>query len=278
MSTIIGLLCDAGNAILLAADTKVSWGTSTSNSGGSKVYELPLGLCAAIADDVSSSHVFMTELYKQLSQIVDDEFALDKAKLCMRKAGSYVFKWMRSEILIAEVGITDDEYLHDRKLRPAIRRKAERALNIARLPIEAIVAGYTAKHTIFLYTDGVSIIEQGSPGIFYGGSGGEKSRDWLNFRKQSVHCSTARSFVHISESLVFSGLDAFVGQRYGVFLLRKGMQAEQLQFTQPSTRASWVHEWANKVTPRPTDALDKHDEVRGFNEAFGLTLGRPNDP
>src|ERR1700690_2015876 len=139
MTAIAGLLCDQGRSILLSADTKISWGAATTNLGGSKIYDMPLGLYAAVADDVGWSHVFVSRLTDELQSVQDDAAAIDNVKLAMRNSGNFVFKWIRAEILKTEVGITDDEYLHNKGLSSRLIKKAERALNLDRLPIEIIL-------------------------------------------------------------------------------------------------------------------------------------------
>ena len=128
MTAIAGLLCDQGASILLSADTKISWGTATTNLGGSKIYDMPLGLYAAVADDVGWAHVFISKLSDELQLVHDDAEAIDNVKMAMRNAGNFVSKWLRAEIQKSQAGITDDEYLHDKALPSRIRKKADKAL------------------------------------------------------------------------------------------------------------------------------------------------------
>jgi hypothetical protein len=269
MTVTAGILCGKGNEILLSSDKKISWGASTTNTGGSKIYDLPLNLWGAVADDVSWTHIFISKLCDELRSVSDDAKALDSVKLAMQRSGIYMFKWMRGEILEKEVGITEDEFLHDSKLSPRLRRKADRVLKIENLPIEVIIAGYTSVHCVFFYTDGRQIVEQSSPGIFTGGSGGPLAQNWLNFRKQNVHFSCQRSFIHLQEALIFAGLDPFVGADYGVFLLRRGKTAEQMNL-QGTGRENWARDAASRVSLRKTDGFDDPAEDSKFRAAFGI--------
>src|SRR5271156_3603411 len=117
----IGLLCDGGNSILLSADTMISYGSVTSNQGGSKIYDLPLGLFAAVADDISSTQLFIGKLTEELKTItVGDPAFVDKVKIAMQSACADSLVPMRSDIL-SFVGITENEFLHDKKLVPSLR-------------------------------------------------------------------------------------------------------------------------------------------------------------
>jgi hypothetical protein len=65
----IGLLCEGGKHVLLCSDMLVSYGSVSSNQQGSKIYDLPLGLYAAVADDVSCDHVVISELCNNLDSL-----------------------------------------------------------------------------------------------------------------------------------------------------------------------------------------------------------------
>lgn len=214
MTIAIGLLCNQGNSILLAADGLISYEGVSSNLGGGKLYRSKHDICAAVSDEVSWSHIVVSEFMARIDLLDPADTAYrDKVKMELQYAANYAFKWWREDIL-KSVNLTLDEYLHDANLAQTKRDEADLALSEAKnsgLPIEMIVVGYSKHHSIFFYTDGLKIREESSPGNFVAGSGASAALDWLNYRKQNVHLPWEISYYHLLEALHYSELSRHVG-------------------------------------------------------------------
>jgi hypothetical protein len=270
----IGLLCDQGKSILLCSDKLVSYGDIGSNQGGSKIYDLPLGLYAAVADDVSCSHVVISEMCENLSKLDSNDPAItDKTKLALAEAGNYAFRWMRGEVL-KEIGLTDEEFLHDSSLSKQRGEEAVAALQEAKqkgLPIEIIVAGFVSGRPIFFYTDGLKIVEQTSPGIFVAGSGSDAATHWLNYREQNTFISRHRSFYHLVEAMMFARMSPHVGTMGTTLLLCPNTPMVRLETVQDSKEFKLIDRWWKACWPKNTAALDIADIQAEFENTFAIS-------
>jgi 20S proteasome alpha/beta subunit len=249
----IGLLCEGGKHVLLCSDMLVSYGSVSSNQQGSKIYDLPLGLYAAVADDVSCDHVVISELCNNLDSLQENDPAIvDKTKLAFRRAANYAFKWRRDEIL-KDIGLTEDEFLHDAALPKSRIRQAQRAIRDATstgLPIGIIVAGYVQGRLIFFYTDGKTIIEQTSPGVFAAGSGSEAASHWLNYREQNTFVSRQRSYYHLIEAMMFARLSPNVGNTGTCLLLSPNKPMAKLEMLPNTPEYALIGKWWNHFWPK----------------------------
>jgi hypothetical protein len=220
MTIAIGLLCNQGNNILLAADGLISYEVESSNQGGGKLYKSKHDICVAVANDVSWSHIVASEFIERIDLLdLADPAYRDKVKMALQHAANYAFRWWREEIL-RNVNLTLDEYLHDAGLSKTKRDEADFVLTEAKntgLPIEMIVVGYSQHHSIFFYTNGLQIREESSPGNFVAGSGGTAALNWLNYRRQNVHLPWEVSYYHLLEALHFSEVSRPVGTDKYVF-------------------------------------------------------------
>lgn len=269
----IGLLCDHGQRILLAADSLISYGNVSSNAGGSKLYESQNGLYVAVADDVSWAHVIATHFLHGIDKLYPaDPAYLDNVKLELKKSAEYAFTWWRSEVL-KSVNLTDDEYLHDANLAPKKKAEAEFAIEEAKangLPIQMIVAGFGVMHSVFLYTDGMKILEQASPGNFHIGSGSDAARDWLNYRRQNVHDSWEVSYYHLIEALHFAQISRAVGLCGAILLLGPGAGNVHPLWLGPDTKGGKLaRKTLRKYWARKTD--------RGFSDEMRKAICEAND-
>ena len=222
MTIAIGLLCNQGRSILLAADGLISYQDATSNQGGGKLYKSKHDICVAVTDEVSWSHIVVSEFMERIDNLdPTDEAYRDKVKIELQHATNYAFKWWREELL-KSVNLTAEEYLHDSRLAPTKREEAHWVLSEAKkdgLPIEMIVAGFGKVHSIFFYSNGERVVEQSSPGNFVAGSGSSSALNWLNYRKQNVHTPWETFYYHLLEALHFSELSRHVGSdKYVLYL------------------------------------------------------------
>jgi hypothetical protein len=281
MTVCIGALCDGKEIentanIILCADTLVTFtsdGTpTTSNPNGSKIFPLPLGFRCAVADDLTDSHIFVSKLVDGMRGLSPNDPGLyDKIKLAIEKTNEYIRNWRRLRV-VAEFGVSLDEFLHDPNL--AVRQQIQEELAISRIPIEMIVAGFSGTRPILFYTDSVTVQEQTSLGFFTAtdsraagaGSGGDLALSWLNFRQQMLFMSSQRTFFHVLEAKKFSELNPLVGTRTIILFMAPG-HTSMLDLDRSTPQL--VKNWGSEFHVKPTIRLDEdkeHDILFGLFE------------
>ena len=273
MTVTIGALCgvkhtsQTGN-IILCADTRITYCSEgvpvTSNDGGSKLFELPMGFYGLIADDVSRSLHVISYLWEEMSRInPEDERRAALIKLALTKTGEYIRMWMRREVL-ARYGVSLDEFLHDDRLvnRGDICREIEEFS----IPTQIIIGGFSTTGSPFLlFADCVNIQEQTNPGFFCGGAGADKALDWLNRRKQNAFMSVQRTAYHIHEAKRFAELSPLVGPFHHILLLRHQKPPANIGTDQPV-----IERWLRDFYPRSTDVLDQDAAWQEFSGEYAI--------
>ena len=270
----IGLLCEGGARILLAADTLMTYTAQgqpiSGNRNVSKFYPLPHKFAACIADDSRVSNTLAAHLFASMEKLDPNERSFaDRVRLALESAFDTTFVWCRSELLRG-CGITEDEWLHDSNLIPAKRKKADRAVNGFQVPVQILVAGFNGSAN-----DEGPILLQGSYGRVdtihdYApiGSGADVALHWLNVREQNAHMSVTKSYYHIKEATFFCSHNPTVGDRSHVILLAPGF-AEMLS---PKQSSHLVQKWWELLGPKSTSVLDEDAPRKDFEDAFGITL------
>jgi hypothetical protein len=257
-------------SIVLCADTLVTWVDAannplTSNSAGSKLFDLPLGFYGAIAADISTSVQVVSQLHHLMSRIAsNDQNRIDLIELALAETGEYVRTWMRKEVL-AEYRVSLDEFLHDPRLieREEIRSRIGELL----IPTSLIIGGFSlAGSPILIYTNCINTQRQTSPGFFCGGAGESLARDWLNMREQNSFMSIQRTAYHVHEAKRFAERSPVVGQRHQALLLRHTQSAVPIGGDRPL-----LSRWLGEHMPRSTDGLDSAEAYADFAKAYGIS-------
>jgi hypothetical protein len=189
----------------------------------------------------------------------------DLIKVEVLEAFRYAFTWFREEVLKDEVGITAEEYLHDKKLRPSLARKADAVLKgqSGEVPAELIIAGQTHRGPMLIIANGHNIRE--STEFHVSGSPQESVVSWLRFRDQRSNMSPARSFYHMIEAKRFAQLDPTVGQKTQIVYIRPSEEPVLFVDDGTTTMKTWIDIFGLKAT----DKLDS-DEVRLRFEEEGV--------
>lgn len=275
MTVTIGAICGANHAtqtgnIVLCADTLVTWTDAannplTSNPAGSKLFDLPLGFCGAIAADISTSVQIVSQLYHLMSRIsADDPNRIDLIELAIAETGEYVRTWLRKEVL-AEYRVSLDEFLHDPNMleREAIKARIGDLL----IPTRLIIGGFSLIGSpILLYTDCVNTQRQTNPGFFTGGAGEDLARDWLNMREQNSFMSVPRTVYHVHEAKRFAERSPVVGQRHNVILLQHNQP-----YVDVSADTPLIMQWLSTYMPRLTRELDTPAAYADFARTYGVS-------
>lgn len=275
MTVTIGAICEASHAtqtgsIILCADTLVTHSYNgmpiSSNQHGSKVFDLPLGFCGALSDDISRGVHVRSYLY-QVMQGIDplDARRIDLVQSALLSTAEYVLKWVRAEV-IGRHKITLDEFLQNRKL--ANRREIKEEIKNELIPTQLIIGGFSLTGgPILLFTDCIQTQQETTPGFFCGGAGGWAARDWLNMRGQNSSLSIARTAYHVHEAKRFAAkICPVVGNGHHALLLRHNQPVVSVGGDR-DVMAKWLAEYQ----PRDTGALDSAEAYADFAKAYDIS-------
>lgn len=98
MTVAIGLMCNHGNTMLLSADKLISYGNTSSNASGGKMYRSDVGVFLAVADDVSYSHLVANGFIERINKLdKNDPTFGSEVKAAFDAASTDAFKRWRSE-------------------------------------------------------------------------------------------------------------------------------------------------------------------------------------
>src|SRR5258708_3456794 len=128
MTVCLGLVCSSGKHILLAADTRGSYGSVTTNDQTAKLFDLPVKYCGAVAGALSQCEDVISELYHRMAQVSDVEIAPDQVRKCLQDSYEQIYSVLADQALWNGFKITMEEYKHDKKLVPKLRAAAREHL------------------------------------------------------------------------------------------------------------------------------------------------------
>lgn len=258
--------------LLLCADTMATYvagATAVSSSQAqSKIYPLAHGFYAAFSDDYYWSHQVLTWLYQDLLNLDPTDSALmDKVKDSVSKAFEYAWLWYRGEVLRDEVGITEDEYLHDTKLTPDLRDHAKSVWHTkcGEVPSSIVLAGQTPNGPLLL-TANYSSLREGAD-YYAVGEGESAALDWLNYRGYNQFAAVPRAFFHMREAKRFAEIKKFVGANTQYVLITERGESYELR-----ERGSLMDNWDHEFHLRDTDVLERDERRISFETAFGVKL------
>lgn len=268
MTVGIGLLCNKGNRILLAADMRASYGEVTQNDQTGKLFELPYSFCGAIAGDVGWCAEVISELHFKMGKIPESELYAEVIHKAILDSYDRIYLLLADEALRNHFKITIDEYKHDPRLSTRLRNLAVRVLKTLEVDVDLIVAGFVKENPIqFVATGGTSvhINPEVTPGNAVIGSGAEAALNWLNYRKQNIFCGVARSLLHLTEAKQFAQVENTVGPLRQMVMLwpggMKGLEGGQEMLQQ------WWHKFGLPLSNGLED--EKYNQV--VRDIFGLT-------
>lgn len=202
MTVGIGVLCEGGDCIVLAADTRGSYGDTAhlpTHEQTGKQIDLPFNFFASIAGDVAVCDALVSELYAQFEKLQDvDELFFDHVRIAIREAQLYEFANRVDHVLATTLGTRLDEWKKFEKATLHYRR-CQRAIRRYQLPTELIVAGYASSGPVLITTLYNDPPEGGTLATI--GSGYKLALELLTERGQQPHMSAQRSMVHVAEAL-----------------------------------------------------------------------------
>lgn len=267
MTVCIGLVCNGGKNILLAADMRATYGTTTTNDQTAKLFDLPANFCGAVAGSMGQCEDVISELYHQMNQLQAAGFAPEQVRQLIVESYHKIYIQRSDETLRGDLKISLDCYLHDKKLVRKVRQDAETILQSVVVDVDLIVAGFYSGQPVQIICEGGTSIKtraEISPGNAVIGTGSMAALNWLNYRKQGLTLGLAHSLLHLTEAKQFAEVDSSVGPLRQVVLLWpggfKGLEAgDQLI-------ESWWHRYGLLLS----DGLEAETHNQAMRDTFGI--------
>ena len=264
MTVCIGALSLTGPSIVLAADTRVTHGTSPvdPNDQAGKQYPLPPYNCAtAIAGSVSECHEFVGRLVQQMELLAktDRDPYREEVMEAINEARFQVFRPKIDWELRRSLGITLKEF-HDRFLPPAdfdimAEKFGMQAIRGTPLNISCIVGGFTAENTMFFCAKGIEHIQsESSPGVHAIGSGSILGMSQQNKRGQNLAFGLARTVFHIHEAMLEAQKEKTVGPPTNYLVVMKSQPMMYVPKESPL-----LARWVDFYHDRETGGLDSEE-------------------
>jgi len=268
MTVGIGLLCDQGKHILLAADMRANYGGISQNDQTGKLFDLPFNFCGAISGAIGWCGEIISELHWRMGKIPEAQLGAEKIREAILDSYTRIYLMLSDQELRNRLNISLDQYQHDKKLVPRMRLAANELLQTIEVDVDLIVAGFIKAGPIQFVAQGgtsVKIHPEVTPGNAVIGSGATAALNWLNYRKQNYSCGLARSLLHLTEAKQFAEVEQTVGQLRQIALIQpggwKGLEGGD----------AMIQEWWNRYGLPLSDGLQQEKYNQSFRDTFGLT-------
>jgi hypothetical protein len=261
------ILCDGGKTILLSCDQRASFGDPATviNDSCGKLFSVVDGkLYGVIAGDVNTCQMIDGYLAENMKTV--PVIGQDTVKVAMQNARTQVCKVLSDERLRSELLISLNQFHTDETLSLHVRRAAQKIIASTVPETELIVVGFEGTGGVALsFVRNEDVLETTTPGFHLIGSGALLAHYWLNFRKQNVHMSAARTYWHLREAMLFSALDPHVSIESTCIALRPGavFKLERgTEYVDKNSKAFYV---------KRTELLDGKDWAEEFKKAFSMS-------
>lgn len=264
----IGLLCNGGKNILLAADMRAGYGDISQNDQTGKLFDLPFNFCGAIAGTIGWCGEVISELHWQMGKIPEAELGAEKIREAILESYTRIYRMLADQELRNALKVSLEQYYHDDKLVSRVRREAREILRSIEVEVDLIVGGFVKEGPIQFVAQGgtsLKIQPEVTPGNAVIGSGAIAALNWLNYRKQNVHCGLAHSLMHLTEAKQFAEVERTVGPLRQMALLWpggwKGLEGGD----------AMLQDWWNRYGLPLSDGLEQEKYNQAVRDTFGLT-------
>jgi 20S proteasome alpha/beta subunit len=255
----IGLACESGNCLILAADTRGTYqhGHLHANEEVGKQFQLPAGFFACIAGKLVHCESFIAYFTTYLdAQGIDPLRVLhDDVRIPMRLAQADTVRDVYDGAMLKETGLRFAEWKELMQKDPAMFKRGTEIFKKTEMPLEALVGGFSEGNFVLLKMVDKEQIEI-VPSFETIGSGADFALNHLNDRAQNLHYSFQRSVVHIAEALENAKLDSGVGDAADWVIMERGKIARL------PAKHEVLEELKSYYAGRKTDSLDSDDAVR----------------
>jgi 20S proteasome alpha/beta subunit len=257
----IGALTVAGPSIVLAADTRVTYGVSPvgPNDQAGKQYPLPpYNFVVAIAGSVTECHEFVGRLVQHLEALskADRDPYREEIMEAINDSRFEVFRPKIDQALRANVGLTLKEW-HDRfvppeKFDPVAEGLGMRTIRSTPFNVSSIFAGFTLENTMFFCAKAMDHLQsESSPGVHVIGSGSIMAMNQLNSRNQNLAYGLARTIFHVHEAMIEARKEPTVGPPTNYLIVSKGRPLSHI-----SPNSELLKRWETYYHERDTAGLD----------------------
>jgi hypothetical protein len=267
MTVGIGLLCDRGRHILLAADMRASYGVSQNDQTG-KLFDLPFNFCGAIAGTIGWCDEIISELHWKMGKLPENQLGAEKIREAILDSYTKIYVMLSDQELRNRLKITFDQYRHDKNLVRRVRLAADEVLQAIEVDVDLIVAGFIKAGPVQFVAHGgtsVRINPEITPGNAVIGSGSIAALNWLNYRKQNYSCGLAHSLLHLTEAKQFAEVEQTVGPMRQIALIWpggwKGLEGGD----------ALVQGWWNKYGLPLSNGLEDEKHNLDMRDTFGIT-------
>jgi hypothetical protein len=263
----IGLVCGGGKYILLAADTRASYGTITSNDQSAKSFDLPAKYFGLIAGTLSQCEDVIAELYHRMAQLNEPQIAPEQVRRSIVDSYAKVYSEIADIELQNEFKFGLDAWKHDKQIVPSLRKRAQEHMKGVTVDVDLIVAGFyngTPAQFVVYGGDKVTIRSEILPGNAVIGSGMDAALHWLNYRKQNCHLGLAHSLLHLTEAKQFAEVEQTVGPWRHMILLWPG------NFKALNGGQEMLQGWWNRYGLPLSEALEDEKYDLEVKRTFGL--------
>jgi len=196
----IGVICDSGNSIILASDTRASYDEPqlAPNDQTGKMFDLPHEFRATIAGTIIYCGGVVSQLYTEFTKL-PQPFFQDHVRIAMNNARFYERDFRASERMREHIGLTLPQW-QTGPLDHRVYRLGKAILKCTTIDVAILVAGFSNGGVTLLRSCAGQPIEQ-FDSFSVVGSGWEKALNRLNKRGQQAHFGLARSLIHTAEAL-----------------------------------------------------------------------------
>jgi hypothetical protein len=268
MTVCIGLICNGGKNILLAADMRAAYGSATTNDQTAKLFDLPANFFGAVSGSMGQCEDVIAELYHEMSKIQEQEIAPELVRKCIVDSYYKVYLQLSDEALRGDARITFEQYLHDKKLVPGVRQRAEEVLQSVEVDVDLVVAGFYKNNPVQFIAEGgtqVKTRSEISPGNAVVGTGAAAALSWLNYRKQGYTLGLAHSLLHLTEAKQFAEVVSDVGPLRQMVLLWPG------GFKGLEGGDKLIEDWWHRYGLLLSDGLEAETHNQAMRNTFGIS-------
>jgi len=256
----IGLACESGNCLILAADTRGTYqqGHLHANEEVGKQFQLPAGFFSCIAGKLVHCESFIAYFTTYLdAQEINPLLVLhDDIRIPMRLAQADTVRDVYDGAMVKETGMRFAEWKELMQKDPAMFKCGTEIFKKTEMPLEALVGGFSEGNFVLLKMIDKEQIEI-VPSFDTIGSGADLALNKLNDRAQNLHYSFQRSVLHIAEALEEAKLDPGVGDAADWVIMEQGGGIARLP-AKHEVLKELVSDYAGKLS----DKLDGDDAMR----------------
>jgi 20S proteasome alpha/beta subunit len=229
----IGLACESGHSIILAADTRGTYNVKGihANDEVGKQFDLPFGFYGTVAGRLAHCELVIAYLIQRLEEFKLNPQTLlhDHVRMAMRLAQADTVRDLYDNAMLKETGMRFDEWKTLMQASSTMYKRGKRIFSKTELVVELIIGGFAQGNFVLL-----SFVDKEPIQIVHGyetiGSGADLALNKLNDRGQNIHISFQRTVLHVAEALREAKLvpDKSVGEPADWIIIENGGKIRRL--------------------------------------------------